>query len=265
MASYTITYNDKVQGFPSFFSYEPEQIQGMNNRMYTFKGGNMFVHNPNESPNNNFYGEQFNTTVSTVMNEDILENKIYKTINLEGTHPWDITLTSDLQSTGNIDADWFEKQENSFRAYVRNTGGDPINADDIPLRSMEGVGTASNYSTLGDTDTIRFDMSVNLRNVSVGDTVYGAAAPAYDTLLKVGVVSSVSIDATSQLNFLLVDNSAGETTQLSGVNPYIMSAKSALAESHGVTGHFGVITLTQDSTEDVELFAIESEVMLSKT
>ena len=231
--------------------------------MYTFKGGNMFVHNPNESPNNNFYGEQFTTTVSTVMNENILDNKIYKTINLEGTHAWDITLTSDLQSTGSIDADWFEKQENSFRAYVRNTGGDPINADDIPLRSMEGVGQSTSNTTVGAVETIRFDMSVSLSNVN--DTVYGAAAPAYDTLLKVGIVSSVNIDATSNLNFLLVDNSAGSTTALSGVNPYIMSAKSALAESHGVTGHFGVITLTQDSTEDVELFAIESEVMLSKT
>jgi len=264
MASYTITYNDKVQGFPSFFSYEPEQIQGMNNRMYTFKGGDMFVHNPNSSPNNNFYDTQYNSTVSTVMNEGILDNKIFKTINLEGTHPWDISLTSDLQSTGNIDADWFEKLENSFRAYVRNTGGDPINADDIPLRSMEGVGTAFNYSTLGDTDTIRFDMSVNLRNVNVGDAVYGAAAPAYDTLLKVGVVFAVTIDATAGVNYLSVDNS-GVTNPLSGVNPYIMTAKSALAESHGVTGHYGAITLTQDSTEDVELFAIESEVMLSKT
>jgi hypothetical protein len=264
MASYTITYNDKVQGFPSFFSYEPEQIQGMNNRMYTFKGGNMFVHNPNSSPNNNFYDTQYNSTVSTVMNEDVLDNKIFKTINLEGTHPWDITLTSDLQSTGSISSTWFEKLENSFRAYVRNTGGDPIDAEDIPLRSMEGVGTAAFYSTAGAEDTIRFEMSVSLRNVNVGDAVYGAAAPAYDTLLKVGVVSAVTIDATSGLNYLSVDNS-GVTNPLSGVNPYIMTAKSALAESHGVTGHYGAITLTQDSIEDVELFVVEAEVMSSKT
>ena len=228
MASYTITYNDKVQGFPSFFSYEPEQIQGMSNRMYTFKGGNMFVHNPNSSPNNNFYDVQYNSAVSTVINENILDNKIYKTINLEGTHPWDVALSSDLQSTGTIDADWFEKLENSFRAFVRNTGGDPINADDIPLRSMEGVGQAGSYTTLGSVDT------------------------------------SLVIDTSTQVNQIVVDNS-GIANSITGVDPYIMTAKSALAESHGVTGHYGAITLTQDSTEDVELFAIEAEVMSSKT
>ena len=264
MASYTITYNDKVQGFPSFFSYEPEQIQGMSNRMYTFKGGNMFVHNPNSSPNNNFYDVQYNSAVSTVINENILDNKIYKTINLEGTHPWDVALSSDLQSTGTIDADWFEKLENSFRAFVRNTGGDPINADDIPLRSMEGVGQAGSYTTLGSVDTIRFDMSVSLGNVNVGDALYFAAAPAYDTLLKVGVVTSLVVDTSTQVNQIVVDNS-GVANSITGVNPYIMTAKSALAESHGVTGHYGAITLTQDSTEDVELFAIEAEVMSSKT
>jgi len=264
MASYTITYNDKVQGFPSFFSYEPEQIQGMNNRMYTFKGGDMFVHNPNSSPNNNFYDTQYNSTVSTVFNEKVLDNKIYKTINLEGTHPWDISLTSDLQSTGTIDADWFAKQENSFRAFVRNTGGDPINADDIPLRSMEGVGQSTSNTTVGAVETIRFDMSVSLSNVNVGDALYFAAAPAYDTLLKVGVVTKVVVDASTQTNQIVVNNS-GVTNPITGTNPYIMTAKSALAESHGVTGHFGAITLTQDSTEDVELFVVEAEVMFSKT
>jgi len=264
MASYTITYNDKVQGFPSFFSYEPEQIQGMNNRMYTFKGGDMFVHNPNSSPNNNFYDTQYNSTVSTVMNEDILDNKIFKTINLEGTHPWDVALTSDLQSTGSIDDTWFEKLENSFRAYVRNTGGNPIDADDIPLRSMEGVGLASTYTTDGGEVTIRFTMDVSLSNVNVGDTIYGAEGPAYENLLKVGTVLTLTTDVSTQSNYMTVNN-AGTTFPLTGVSPYIMAAKSALAESHGVTGHYGAITLTQNSTEDVELFVVEAEVMSSKT
>lgn len=265
MASYTITYNDKVQGFPSFFSYSPEQIQGMNNRMYTFKGGDMYVHNPNNSPNNNFYDTQYNSTVSTIMNEDILDNKIFKTINLEGTHPWDITLTSDLQSTGYINADWLSKTENSYRGFVRNTGGDPTVPEELPLRSMEGLGISSSVTSLLAASTAYFPMDISLDNVSAGDAVYAAVGPAYDTLFLVGLVTFTSFLPTAgvPVNNMTIDTTTG--VSIGTTDHYFMISKSALAESHGITGHYGAITLTQDSTEDVELFVVEAEVMSSKT
>jgi hypothetical protein len=46
-------------------------------------------------------------------------------------------------------------------------------------------------------------------------------------------------------------------------NPYIMYIKNAVAESHGVLGHYCVFTLENDNTSKVELFAAESEVMKS--
>ena len=55
---------------------------GMNQYFYTFNGGNLYQHNANGS-RNNFYGEQYNSQITTVFNQNPLENKIFKTINLE--------------------------------------------------------------------------------------------------------------------------------------------------------------------------------------
>jgi len=87
MSNYTLTYDEGVQGFPSFYSYQPEWMIGMNNYFYTFKGGNLYRHNVNES-RNTFYNTTHNSTVQSVFNDQPLENKLFKTINLEGDKAW---------------------------------------------------------------------------------------------------------------------------------------------------------------------------------
>jgi hypothetical protein len=46
-------------------------------------------------------------------------------------------------------------------------------------------------------------------------------------------------------------------------DPYTMYIKNSIAESHGLLGHYCVFTMTNDNTNKVELFALESEVMKS--
>ena len=43
--NYTLTYSESVKGWPSFYSYYPDFILGMNQYLYTFKGGNLYRHN----------------------------------------------------------------------------------------------------------------------------------------------------------------------------------------------------------------------------
>ena len=47
MAEYTLTYSESVQGFPSFYSYIPDMMIGMNNYFYSFKAGELYRHNTN--------------------------------------------------------------------------------------------------------------------------------------------------------------------------------------------------------------------------
>ena len=65
MSEVTLTYSPSSKGWPSFYSFIPEYVQGMNNYLYTFKNGQLYRHNTNET-RNNFYGQQFNTTIKCV-------------------------------------------------------------------------------------------------------------------------------------------------------------------------------------------------------
>ena len=74
---------------------------GMNNYFYSFNGGNLWRHNTNEL-RNNFYGQQFNSEITSVINELPLASKLFKTINLQSDEPWNVTLKTDLNGDGFI-------------------------------------------------------------------------------------------------------------------------------------------------------------------
>jgi hypothetical protein len=121
MADYTLSYSEGVQGWTSFFSFYPDWMIGMNNYFYTFKGGNLYRHNVNNT-RNNFYGQQYTSQLVSVFNDFPLENKLFKTLNLEGDDTWSALMETDIQTSGFIQASWFEKKEQSWFAFVRNSG-----------------------------------------------------------------------------------------------------------------------------------------------
>ena len=82
MANYTLTYSPDVQGWPSFYSYAPDLMIGMNNYFYSFNGGDLYRHNTNEL-RNQFYGVAYPTKITSVFNESPTENSLWKTIELE--------------------------------------------------------------------------------------------------------------------------------------------------------------------------------------
>ena len=59
---YTLSYDNGIKGFPSFYSYFPDWMIGMNNYFYTFNKGNLYRHNVNEV-RNNYYGVQYSSTL----------------------------------------------------------------------------------------------------------------------------------------------------------------------------------------------------------
>jgi len=263
MANYTLTYDDGAQGWVSFYSYNPDWMIGMNNYFYTFKGGNIWRHNTNET-RNNFYGVQYNSKIVSVINDKPLENKLFKTINIEGDDTWDATLQTDIQTTGFINKEWFEKKEGSYFAFVRNSGETPAATGEYPLRSLNGIGTS--ISILGFPGDRRISFSINpLVNIgsilSIGDTIYYSLPPSYETPILFGVVTNIEVNLPKGENTIVVDDTTGTVPPIQ--NPYILYIKNSVAESHGVLGHYCVFTIENDNTNPIELFAIESEIMKS--
>jgi hypothetical protein len=262
--NYTLTYDNGVKGFPSFYSYYADWMIGMNNYFYSFKGGNIYRHNTNPI-RNRYYGVNYNSVMKSVFNDMPLENKLFKTINLEGDDSWGTILTSNLQDDGFIESDWYSKKEGSYFAFIRNDGATPATVSEYALRSLNGIGTSANIVVTGVTTTVSFPMTMPIGNIiSVGSTgnddgdmlYFGNPNP---TLL--GRVIEVNQNFPAGINEIVVDNTIG--TVAPSTTEYILYIKNSVVESHGILGHYGVITLTNSNTEKVELFALESEVMKS--
>ncbi len=270
MSNYTLTYSEGVAGWVSFYSFYPDWIIGMNNYLYTFKGGNIYRHNTNEN-RNTFYLPWWQqqgtpalaftqTKMQTVFNNSVLENKLFKTISLQGDAKWNAQLVTDLQFSGFIDASWFDKKEASYFAFVRNN-----TIGEFALRSLNGIGNSLTVSGAGTTSaTINFSISplISIGNIiSIGDYVYfGTPTPQF-----AGQVTSINVDLPNGINRLVINNamtSPASITLPGNVN-FIFYIKNSVAESHGVLGHYCDVTLTNSDTSKVELLAVQSEVMKS--
>tara|TARA_R110000803_G_scaffold4911_10_gene16387 strand:- start:22169 stop:22981 length:813 start_codon:yes stop_codon:yes gene_type:complete len=261
---YTLTYSESAQGFPSFYSFYPEMMVGMNSYLYSFKGGNIWRHNTNEV-RNNYYDDQYGSQITSIFNEQPLENKLFKTINLEAETAWAGTFTSDQQTTGFIESAWFEKKEGAWFAFMRNTGATPADEAEYALRSLNGIASSSNVNSAAPAAVeILFPLTTSIGSIlSIGDKLYYIASPvvANATPTLCGTVTDVQIDLPNSINKIIVDTVGGSVPP--GLTDYFMFVKNQIAESHGILGHYCEFVLTNTSTSATELFAVESEVMKS--
>ena len=266
MANYTITYSESSQGWPSFYSFLPDWMIGMNNYFYSFKGGNLYRHNVNET-RNNFYGVQYKSFLQSVFNDIPLENKLFKTMNLEGDAPWDANMITDIQDSGIIQDNWFEKKEASWYAFVRNAGTTPAQPGEYALRSVNGIGRSATITGTGASVQVNFAIGsspIDIGSIlSIGDMLYYALPPSYSAPILFGRVTNIQVSYPVGLNRVTVDTTISGATVPPIQTPYLMYIKNSVAESHGVLGHYCVFNLENDRTSKVELFAVESEVMKS--
>jgi hypothetical protein len=242
----TLTYSGAVKGWPSFYSYVPDMMIGMNNFLYSFKNGNLWKHNTNEV-RNNFYGAQYNSRIEGVINDSPSDVKTFKTISLESTAPWEVNLSTDLQS-GYIDPTWFVEKEGDYFAHIRRNDDD----GNFNARSAQGIGIPSSVDT-SDSAAISISFSKPLGSIiSVGDKVYTLSN---QTPSLVGVVISLSGSV------MIVNGTDG--TSLPSTSEFILYIKNNQAESYGAKGYYMGYVLENDSTSFVELFAIGSSFFKS--
>ena len=99
----TLNYNERADGWTSFYDYKPTFMLSLRNNFYSIKGGAIYKHY--ESTNNIrgiFYGVGNRSSVKLVLNSSPSEVKTFKTINYEGSPDWQmdsITTDSDVGFT----------------------------------------------------------------------------------------------------------------------------------------------------------------------
>jgi hypothetical protein len=284
MSFKTLTYSPAVQGWPSFYSYNPDWMIGMNNYFYSFKGGNLYRHSSNVL-RNTFYKQWCDqnvpvlnpfspTTLKSVINDLPLENKLFKTMDLVGDAPWAATMTTDLQYTGFIDQSYFEQKESTWFAFVRNSGSgalNPMSPPEYPLRSVNGIGNSTSVTFTATTATIKFSISPLIAIgsiISIGDILYYSVPsliPGTFDAVGAGTVINVVQNYAAGDNYIVINTTPTPIpfTPIPSPTEYFLFSKNSVAESHGVLGHYCLFELSNDYNTKVELFATESELMKS--
>lgn len=243
-ANYTLTHSESATGWPSYYSYYPDWIKGMNNYLYTWKGGDLYRHNTNAT-RNDYYGVQGFSIVTSVVNDEVLENKIFKTMAFQSNQAWFvISAFTDTMGGGtgtpsqttvsaSINPDWFELKEGVWYAYLRYNTTSALSMDQ-DIRTTQGIssvayvpvaGWPNNWDTTISTGVIialaRPPLS-GRNSVSEGYVSYVQAPPMYG---NVSVGDSIYVKAS----FNNVEYFIGTVTALHNkVNPVDIEGGSAV-------------------------------------
>ena len=163
----TLSFDEAVLGWTSFFDYDPEQAFSLGSNYYSIKDGKIWQHYSPTADRNNLYGTQYDSSVEFIFNPNPSTSKVFKTVNYEGSNGWEVSsfnaarsfkLNDTAKSVLSFDDGaytdptygvtlhaGFDKKEGKYYANLINsspaTGGEVVFGD-----SMSGV--KGYYSTV---------------------------------------------------------------------------------------------------------------------
>ena len=164
----TISFKEEVQGWPSRKSFHAnEGGLSLNNIYYTFYQGDLWSHDNNTR--NNFYGNQYESTVKLIFNDAPDAVKGFNTLNYEGTQTkvirdltnseyfdntekkgwYSYSITTDLQD-GKVQQ--FMDKENKWFGYIQGTEttwdtGSQTGTLDTNEFSVQGIGQPTSVTS----------------------------------------------------------------------------------------------------------------------
>ena len=245
--TYTLSFSEASKGWTSFYSFYPEMMIGMNSYFYTFKNGNLYRHNVNET-RNNFYDNQFTSKITGVFNIQPSTVKNFNTFVTNNDGPWSIKAFTDL-SSGYIDPSYFESKEGNYFAYLRRYPDD----NNLDLRSCQGIGTPLTVdSTTPSLTLVTFNYNLG-SIISINDIAYRAITNGVEKLGPIVDVSgnSITIDTTVTGGHIPLDTD------------FILYFKNSVAESYGLRGYFMQFEMENSHTTPIQLFSVGTNIFKS--
>jgi len=108
----TLSFEDDINGWTSFFTYEPNFVGSLKSKYYSFYDAEIYEHY-DQTPGHvrsTFYGVTSNSSVEFIFNASPSIIKNFKTVNYEGSNGWQVE--SFLS-----DAEGFDLQSNAQQQY----------------------------------------------------------------------------------------------------------------------------------------------------
>ena len=252
----SVAFKEKVNGWSSTMSYAPEAGISLNNEYYSFKDGEMWEHS-NET-RSNFYGAQFNSTVTPIINDAPTSVKNFKTLSYEGTAGWTAEIKTDQQD-GAV-TNW-QKREGSFYNFIKGIASTwdydtQKGTLDTQETSVQGIGTILTFVDAAGKFTITIEGAINdSLQIIPSDKIYYLNVTD-NKIEEVGACTAIvgPVLTITPVGALNTDPSNGD---------FLFFAKDNVVNTSGIIGYFAETKMiTTDSTKE-ELFAVNAEVFIS--
>jgi len=169
---YTLSFDERANGWTSFYTYKPGFIFSLKNNYYTVSDSELYRHYSN-SVRNQFYGVDNDSNITFVFNANPSIVKNFKTINYEGDNGWQVNF---LES---------DKQGNYFDQAK------PIKSYDEGLYTENGIPYRVGFTVK---ENKYFANLVNNTEARPGEVVFGNATTGIKGYLA---TVKVSTDATT--------------------------------------------------------------------
>ena len=162
---YTIAFDEIGNNFESFYSYRPEMMGELNTTLFSFKNGSIWKHT-NSTNFCNFYGVQYNASITTVFNQANINKKTYISIVETSNTVWPCPIIYTQMSSYDT-----VRQESELKAVDFETLESTYNASF--LRDKNSIGGLLEGSSLkGGYIVVKFEKTsansfVYLNNVGI--------------------------------------------------------------------------------------------------
>lgn len=97
-----IVYSEKLNKWPSFYTYNPDYGFGLFINLYTIKNGDLYVHEHGSTDRNDFYGTQYNTIVNLPFNQHIANSNTFQSVSVQGNELMVTTTDGVISSLGQV-------------------------------------------------------------------------------------------------------------------------------------------------------------------
>ena len=130
----TVAYSESINRWTTFYSYKPDIGGYIFNQYITHKNGVLYKHDTNAT-HNSFYGQTYNSTLTTVFNLSSAVIKSYLGVMYQSNTVWTPTSieTSLGQTSSLVSGDFSQKEGVYFASFLRDSlsPGGLINGDDL--------------------------------------------------------------------------------------------------------------------------------------
>ncbi len=235
----TWVYSDLDNGFLGKINFNPEDMIRINNELISFQNGNVYKHNKEKNGlldnYNTFYGTEYPSKFSFVVNDEPSIQKIHKAMSMESTDAWDMILETNLNN-GYINKEDFYKEDGVFYSYIRNQD---LTIDTELVGSIQGIGNATINGII-----LQFDFILE-ESISIGDEIRNENLQLVGTILDKND-KTITLDTVNNLSN----------------NNYVLCSKNQSIEGNNLLGHSLLVTCTLQTNKKTEVFAIGTEIAI---